>query len=243
LTIRVDQVLSSDHNQPGDAFTATLVRPLVIDGIVVAQRGQTVAGRVAEAQKAGRVSGVSRLGVEVTELSVVDGEQLPVHTQLISRVGDTSHGRDAAAIGITTGTGAAIGAAVDGGFGAGIGAAAGLAVSTLGVLFTRGSPTYITPETVLTFRIEAPVTVVTARAPDAFRYVQPSDYAQTELAARQPMYPAHPAPAPPPYYYGPAYYPYPYPYYPAYWGPSVGFYFGPSFYYHGGYYHGGYHHH
>src|SRR5579872_2126881 len=42
LTVRVNQPLSSDHNQAGDAFSATLLRPVVVDGIVVAQSGQTV---------------------------------------------------------------------------------------------------------------------------------------------------------------------------------------------------------
>ena len=55
VTVRVDEPLSSDRNQPGDAFSATLMQPLVVDGVVVAQRGQTIGGRVTEAQKAGRV--------------------------------------------------------------------------------------------------------------------------------------------------------------------------------------------
>jgi len=46
ITIRVNEPLSSDHNRVGDAFTATLVQPLVANGIVIARRGQTVAGRV-----------------------------------------------------------------------------------------------------------------------------------------------------------------------------------------------------
>src|SRR5579862_2779431 len=48
ISVRVNQLLSSDRNQQGDAFTATLDRPLVVDGFVVAQPGQTVAGRVSE---------------------------------------------------------------------------------------------------------------------------------------------------------------------------------------------------
>src|SRR5579859_4684826 len=29
ITVRIEQALSSDHNQPGDAFMATLVQPLI----------------------------------------------------------------------------------------------------------------------------------------------------------------------------------------------------------------------
>src|ERR1017187_276172 len=40
VTVRVDQELSSDHNQQGDVFNASLTQPIVVDGVVVAQRGQ-----------------------------------------------------------------------------------------------------------------------------------------------------------------------------------------------------------
>ncbi len=147
--------VSSDQNQPGDAFAATLVRPIVVDGIVVAGSGQTLGGRVIEAKKAGHVEGTSKLGIQLTDLPVVDGQQLPVQAQLIEHHGDTSVGSDAAAIGMTTGTGAAIGAAVAGGPGAAIGAGAGLVASTIGVLVTRGHPTILGPETVMTFKHRA----------------------------------------------------------------------------------------
>ena len=223
ITVRVNQPLSSDHNQPGDAFTATLVRPIVIDGVVVAQRGQIIAGRVAEAQKAGRVQGVSRLAVQLTELTVVDGQQIPLQSQLINRTGPTSVGRDVAAVAGTTALGAAIGSAStwDRGFGAGVGAGAGAAVGLVGVLLTRGHATVIYPEQVLTFRIEAPVTISTERAPQAFQYMDPREY-------ERPYETQTSRPGPPsPYFYGPPAYPYPYPHY---YGPSFGFFYGPGFY-------------
>ena len=252
VTARVDQWLSSDRNQPGDAFSATLVKPIVVDGVIVAQRGQTVAGRVAEAQKAGRVEGVSRLGLQLNELTLVDGQQLPIQSQLIMRTGGTSTGRDAAAIGGTTAVGAAAGAAAGGGTGAGIGAGAGAVAGVIGVLLTRGHATVVYPESVLTFRIEAPVTFSTERSAQAFRYVDPNDY---DRQYDRPVWSEQPpqrtacagygcAPPPPPYYgYG---YPYYYGgYYPYYYGTGLSFFWGPSFYgrgyygrrfYGGGYY-------
>src|SRR5215831_2759053 len=44
ISVRADQPLSSDHNQLGDRFTATLNQPIIADGRVVARRGQTVGG-------------------------------------------------------------------------------------------------------------------------------------------------------------------------------------------------------
>ena len=67
MTVRVNQPLSSDHNQSGDPFTATLERPLIVDGVVVAEPGQTIAGRVSEAEKANHGKTESRLGLQLTD--------------------------------------------------------------------------------------------------------------------------------------------------------------------------------
>ena len=138
------------------------------DGLVVSRRGETLGGHVVDAKKAGRVKGVSHLQITLNSLTLADGQQVPVQTELTSITGTTSNGRDAAAIVATTATGAAIGAAADWGPGAAIGAGAGLVASTVGVLVTRGHPTVIYPESQLTFRLAKPVTFSTERAPQAF---------------------------------------------------------------------------
>ncbi len=225
ITVRVSQLLSSDQNRPGDSFGAELQQPLVADGWVVSRRGQTVLGRVTVAQKAGRVKGVSQLGIELSELLLVDGQQLPIHTQLMQTSAGTSNGRDAAAVGTTTGIGAAIGAAAHGGEGAGIGAAVGAAAGIVGVLLTRGRPTVIPPETVLTFQLASPLTFTTQRSRVAFRPVTQEDYNSDKLRRRTEHFASYP---------------------PPYWGPySWGFYPGPvffGFYGFGGYRHGGFRH-
>lgn len=229
ITIRLNDFISSDRNQVGDPFSATLDKPIVVDGVVVAQRGQNISGRVAEAKKAGRVSGTSRLGIQITDLPIVDGQQVPVQSELVTRNGSTSVGRDVAAAGTTTAVGAAIGGAVNGGVGAGVGAGAGLVAGLAGVLLTRGNPTVLYPEQVLTFKITAPVTISTERGLAAFRYVEPADYntagavpAGPRLVRRVPVSP----------YYGGVY-----PYYPY----GYGFYPGFGVYFRGGYgYRGGF---
>ncbi|HYL72817.1 MAG TPA: hypothetical protein VEU96_01355, partial [Bryobacteraceae bacterium] len=188
-----------------------------------------------EAKKAGRVSGTSRLGLELTEMSLADGRQIQVKTRLMERRGDTSYGRDAVGIGATVGTGAAIGAAVNGGVGAGVGAAAGVVVSTIGVLLTRGKATEVYPEQPLTFRLEAPLSIQGDE--DAFQPVSQQDYDQRG-ASRRPPPPRYGYSAPPPpYYYGyGGYGPY---YYGGLFSPYYGYGFGPGFYFsyrnHGGF--------
>ena len=228
VTVRMNQMLSSDHSEVGDLFTATLTQPLVVNGIVVAHRGQNVIGHVVEARKAGRVSGVSRLGITLTDLTVADGQSVPIQSQLLVSDGGRTVRRDSVGVAGTTGLGAAIGAAAGVGTGAAIGAGVGAAAGTLGVLLTRGKPTVIYPETLLTFRVTAPVSVETNSAPQVFRFVERADYAPNEDDSRQvaTIAPAVPGYAYPQYVYAaPAYY---YPYsYPYYWpGVSLSFAYG-----------------
>lgn len=251
LTVRVDQPLSSDHNQQGDYFSGTLNQPVVIDGIVVAQRGQTVSGRVSQVAKGGHGKGPSKLGLELTSFTAVDGQQVPLQTQLVTRAANHSNaGRNVATVGTTTAVGAVIGTAADWGTGAAIGAGIGAIAGLAGVLATPGAPAVVYPESVLTFRVQAAAVVSTDRAPQAFRYVETSDYQQPQVQSRV-QDPPPPAQSPAPYY-APYPYPYPYPYYAygpyyPYWGPGFGVVIGPRWgyggyrgYYRGGFYRGGY---
>jgi hypothetical protein len=222
----VNEPLSSDKNQTGDAFTGTLLEPIIANGLLIARRGETVTGMVTEAQKAGRVSGVSHLKLELTGIQLADGRQIQVKTQLIDRRGNTSYGRDALGIGATTAAGAAIGAGVNGGVGAGVGAAAGLVVSTIGVLLTRGRATVVSPETSLTFSMQTPIALDNSQ--QTFRYASQYDYnarVAPPAGSRSGYGSAYGRPYPyaPPPYYGGYYAPYPYAYgYPyPYYGPSL----------------------
>jgi len=201
-----------------------LAQPIIVNGFVVAHRGQNITGRVSEVRKAGRVKGTSELSLEINEIAIADGQQLPVKTQLVEYHGMGTKGNDAAVIGTTTGVGALIGGAVNGGVGAGVGAAAGLLASTVGVLSTRGRPTIIFPEALLTFKTAEPVSFSTERSSYAFQPAGPQDYApaqQQRTMVRRPAYGPYARPYPYPYYgYG-----YPYPYF------GTGIYIGGGHYY------------
>ncbi len=227
LNIRIDQGLSSDHNNPGDVWTGTLTQPLIVDGRVLAHRGQTVGGTVADAQKS-RHGKPSRLGLDLNLLTLADGRQAHIQSRLIEfREPPTNKGREAAAVGTTIGVGAAIGGAVAGGPGAGIGAAAGVVASTVGVMLTHGRPTILYPESQLTFRLEAPLNIGINNEASlrAFAPVQPSDY-QPRPGYRSSLNFQGSTPPPSPYAYPYAYpYSYYYPYYWPYYG-GLGLYWG-----------------
>ena len=217
IRVRTDEWISSDRNVIGDSFSAVLSEPIVVNGWVVGRRGQAQTGRVSQVKK-GHGGGTSELGLDLPELTLVDGQQLPLQTQLFQASAGPSSGRNAAIIGSTTGMGALIGAIAGRGVGAAIGAGIGATAGAIGVMSTPGKPTVVSPESILSFRLEAPVTISTDNSQLAFQPVTQSDYDSRSSQARPRL--AGRVPPPPPYpYYG---YPYPYPYgwYPA---PFVGF--------------------
>ena len=239
ISVRTSQWLSSDQNHPGDIFSAVLDQPVIANGFVVARRGQAVTGRVAVALKAGQNKGVSQLGLEITALTLVDGDQLPVSTEMQqvapSRYSQYPPGRDVATVATTTAIGTIVGAAVGRGVGAAIGAGIGATTGAAIVLSTRSRPTVIAPETLVSFRLQSPATVSTDKGPVAFRPVSQADYPDQDAYAngprRAPYGPGYP---PPSYYYG--YYA-GYPYcgwycygpYVGYWGPAYFGFGGPRF--------------
>lgn len=184
ISVRVDDTVSTRKDKTGDIFTATLSQPIIVDGFVVARRGQTVEGRVSEAVKAGRIKGTARLGLELTHFAAADGQRVEIATGLMDRSGGTGHSNDAAAVGTSAGLGAMIGAAADNGFGAGMGAIAGGGAAAIGVLLTRGRDATVYPETLVRFRTVNSVNVSTERSTHAFRAVQQSDYESVQLARR-----------------------------------------------------------
>lgn len=159
LKVRLGPKLSTKDNAVGDAFDATLVEPLVVEGKTVAPRGARVRGKVVEADKGGRVQGRARIGVQLTGLETADGEKVDIATNTVSRAARSTKKKDAEKIGIGAGVGAAIGAVAGGGKGAAVGAASGAGAGTGVVLATRGAPAELPSETVLSFKLQYPVKV------------------------------------------------------------------------------------
>ncbi|HEU0140286.1 MAG TPA: hypothetical protein VFQ79_11260 [Bryobacteraceae bacterium] len=159
INVRLAETLNSDKDQAGDTFFATLDQPLVVDELVIAERGARLEGRVVEAQEAGRVKGLSQLSIQLVRLNTRDGQKVAIQTEPFVKSGPASKGSDVAKVGVAAGLGAAIGAIAGGGKGAAIGAAAGGAAGTGGVMATRGKPAQIDVETRIAFKLTDPVTL------------------------------------------------------------------------------------
>ncbi len=152
--------LSTKTAATGQAFSGELAQPLMVDGQLVAARGSRVSGVVADSNPGGRVKGVAHISVRLTEIETGSGAPLKIATNAPQFNARSTKKKDATKIGIGAGIGAAIGALAGGGKGAAIGAGAGGAAGTGVVLATHGDPAVIPVETVVTFSLREPITIV-----------------------------------------------------------------------------------
>jgi hypothetical protein len=159
ITVRINENISSNTNYEGDTFTASLDKPIVIDGFVIADRGSRVLGKVLRAEKAGRVKGRSELSLALTQIHTTDGQTVAIQTTPWDKEGPNSKKRDAAEMAGGAALGAIIGAIAGGGKGAAIGAGAGGAAGTGAVLVTRGKAAEVPSETRLTFSLSSDVAI------------------------------------------------------------------------------------
>lgn len=160
LPVRLGESLSSEHNQAGDTFTATLDAPLAAGGFVIAEKGARVEGRVVDAQKSGHARGKATLALELTKLNTSDGQHVDIKTETLRKQGTSmATGDQVGVVAAAAGVGAIIGAIAGGGKGAAIGAGAGGAAGGGGVVATRDKPVSLPTETKISFRLSVPVTL------------------------------------------------------------------------------------
>lgn len=163
LSVRLIETVSSDRNHAGDTFTASLDEPVVVDGLVIAEKGARVEGRIVDTAQAGRVKGLSAINLELTTLMTSDGQRVPISTESFKKEGPESKKKDAAKVGGGAALGAIIGAIAGGGKGAAIGAGVGGAAGTGAVVATRGDAAVLASETKLTFHLSNSVTITEKR--------------------------------------------------------------------------------
>jgi hypothetical protein len=164
IPVRLIDGLTTERNNAGDTFTASLDNPLLVNGLVIAERGARAEGRVLAADKGGKVKGVAYLSIELTRVHLSDGQTISLVTDSFDKHAEATHGTDAAKVGGGAAIGAIIGAIAGGGKGAAIGAGAGGGIGAGDVLLTRGKPAILPSETRITFRVSQPVTVTEKRS-------------------------------------------------------------------------------
>ena len=158
LAVRLTESLSSDLNEKGDTFIASLASPILVDDRVVVPEGADIKGRVVEVESAGRFSGRPSILIEVTRLGF-NGNSYDLRTSQYSKEGASRNVRSAATIGGGAGLGAILGGILGGGKGAAIGAIIGAGAGTGVQARGKGAVVQLPAESILSFRLQAPLTV------------------------------------------------------------------------------------
>jgi hypothetical protein len=158
ITIRTADTLSSKTSQEGETFTATVARPVDVDGAVAIPDGAKATGTVVAAHPLGRFKGGAMLEVRLNSVDI-NGQNVPVDTAAIARTEKGKGKRSATLIGGGAGLGAIVGGLAGGGKGAAIGALAGAGAGTAGTAFTGNKEIILPAESALSFKLLKPVEV------------------------------------------------------------------------------------
>ena len=168
LAVRLVDVIDSETAQQGQLFHATLNSPLAVEGDIAIPAGYDVEGHVVEVQSAGKFAGKSLLTLQLDRITV-GGKSYNIQTDQYHREGSSRGKNTAEKVGAGAVIGAIIGGIAGGGQGAGIGAAAGAGVGGGVQAATKGKQIKLPTETVLTFTLQAPFTVLPAKGPNESR--------------------------------------------------------------------------
>jgi hypothetical protein len=162
ILIRTIDPIDSTKQKTGYRFSATLETNLQAEDMVIAPRGTTIYGRLANASSAGRMKGSSDLTLELTDI-VINGTAYPLLTSTYEIKGKGEGGNTAKKVVGGAGLGALIGGLAGGGKGAGIGALAGAGAGTAIAASKKGEQLQIPSESLLEFRLEQPVALPVGR--------------------------------------------------------------------------------
>ncbi|MHB1023762.1 MAG: hypothetical protein ACYC46_06175 [Acidobacteriaceae bacterium] len=156
IAVRTSGTLSARDNNVGDAFSGSLVQPIVVDGVTLVPAGTSVNGTVIAAKGQGRFKGAGDLGITINTVGPYQ-----VTTSDYEKVQKGKGKRTAGMIGGGAGLGALIGGLAGGGKGAAIGALAGAGAGTAGAAYTGNKNVIIPAESVIRFTLQAPFSVTT----------------------------------------------------------------------------------
>jgi hypothetical protein len=158
LSVRLIDSIDSDRNKTGDRFRASLESPILADGKVIVPKDADVDGQILDLKSAGHFAGRSEIALALTGLSF-SGKSYEIETDQYKKEGASRGTRTAETVGGGAAVGALIGGLTGGGKGAAIGAGVGAGAGTGVQAVTKGQQIRLPSETVLQFRLNAPVTV------------------------------------------------------------------------------------
>jgi hypothetical protein len=165
IPVRSEETIDAAVAAGGQTYAAEVTRDIRdADGAVVIPRGSNAQIIIRSAARGGRIKGASDLVLDLDSVSV-EGRLYRLDTQDMIRKGRDGVGKNRRTAEFTGGgaaIGAIIGAIAGGGRGAAIGAASGAGAGAGTQIVTKGAAIRIPAETILTFRLDAPLRVDSA---------------------------------------------------------------------------------
>jgi outer membrane biosynthesis protein TonB len=164
IPIRLINSIDSATAQSGDTFRATLDSPVAVDGNVVIPAHYDVVGHVVNAQSSGKFAGQALLVLQLDRIQVGD-KYYDIQTDQFSQKTASRGKNTGEKVGAGAIAGAILGGIFGGGKGAAIGSAAGAGAGG-GVQAASKTPEIqLSSEKLLTFTLQAPVTVIPTTKP------------------------------------------------------------------------------
>lgn len=168
MSIRLIDSIDSEKNQVGDTFHASLNVPLSAEGADVIPAGTDIVGHIVDLKSAGKFAGQSLLALQLDSITS-NGKSYNLQTDQYRKEGSSRSKSTAEKVGGGAILGGIIGAIAGGGKGAAIGTAAGAGVGGGAQAASKGQAIKLPSETVLSFTLQAPVTVIKSQDSNASR--------------------------------------------------------------------------
>lgn len=175
LHCRLTQTISTKLNFQGDAFTATVTEPYMINGHEIIPVGSTISGRIADLIRPGRIKGVGEMRLTAEQIIFPDGRSTQVNAVLLTTYGadgvkvDSEEGlvrgpnsrvRDLKEIGLGMGGGGFVGTLLGGFHGAVIGGAIVGGAALADTLRKRGTDLTLPTGTQLNYQLTRALLVI-----------------------------------------------------------------------------------
>ena len=164
VVVRLIDMIDSATAQIGDVFHATLDAPISLDGDVVVPPHYDVQGHVVNAQSSGKFAGQSLLVLQLDRIKVGD-RSYNIQTDQFTEKSSARGKNTAEKVGAGAVAGAILGGIFGGGKGAAIGSAAGAGAGGGVQAASKKPDVKLSSEKILTFTLQAPVTLVPTTQP------------------------------------------------------------------------------
>jgi len=158
VTVSLGSALGSKLSQPGQTFTGTVAKDILVGTAVAIPKGATVSGTVTDAKPLGKMAGGAVLQVRLDSITL-NGASLPVQSALRTFSVKGKGKRTGVMAGGGAALGGIIGGLAGGGKGAAIGLLAGGGAGAGGAALTGNKDVVLPVESAVSFQITQPVEI------------------------------------------------------------------------------------